>query len=430
MRRYGPAGAPRGPEARLNVYTLGAQRDPSPAITSEGGTLVAWSSVPESDVPQDGSGASVYARLFGAAGNDIGGGEFRVNVTTIGDQSSPAVAASESSMVVAYQITNGTPPDIYVRQYAVSLLPAALEVDPTDEPSSDGNRVFEPGETVMVAPAWRNGTGTAQASTSIAVGFGGAAGPAYSIADASADFGVIPPGATRSCRDTGDCFLFSVSGTRPATHWDTWFTEYASSGFFAQRVRILHIGESFGDVPRSSPFYRFVETVLHHTVMTRCATSSFCPSLPVTRDAMAFHAVRAASPALVPPDCVAGSERFPDVPASVPYCPYVEELARRGVVGGCGGGFYCPTQGVTRETMAVYLLLTKEGTGYVPPACTTPLFNDVPATSPFCRWIEELARRGIVAGCGAGAYCPTAIVSREQMSVFLTGTFGLLLYGP
>jgi hypothetical protein len=35
-----------------------------------------------------------------------------------------------------------------------------------------------------------------------------------------------------------------------------------------------------------------------------------------------------------------------------------------------------------------------------------------------------------VAGCGGGAYCPTAIVSREQMAVFLTGTFGLLLYAP
>ena len=35
--------------------------------------------------------------------------------------------------------------------------------------------------------------------------------------------------------------------------------------------------------------------------------------------------------------------------------------------------------------------------GYVPPACgATPMFADVPATSPFCRWIEELARRGVV----------------------------------
>ena len=57
-------------------------------------------------------------------------------------------------------------------------------------------------------------------------------------------------------------------------------------------------------------------------------------------------------------------------------------------------------------------------------------FADVPETSPFCRWIEELARRGVVTGCGGGNYCPAGAVTREQMGVFLAATFGLTLYGP
>ena len=57
------------------------------------------------------------------------------------------------------------------------------------------------------------------------------------------------------------------------------------------------------------------------------------------------------------------------------------------------------------------------------------MYADVPASSPFCRWIEELSRRGVVTGCGGGNYCPAVSVSREQMSVFLTVTFGLTLYG-
>ena len=57
------------------------------------------------------------------------------------------------------------------------------------------------------------------------------------------------------------------------------------------------------------------------------------------------------------------------------------------------------------------------------------MFADVPETSPFCRWIEELATRGVVTGCGNGNYCPSASVTREQMGVFLTATFGLTLYG-
>jgi S-layer family protein len=132
-----------------------------------------------------------------------------------------------------------------------------------------------------------------------------------------------------------------------------------------------------------------------------------------------------------------GSDVFPmclgaflDVPVSSPFCPWIEELSRRGVVTGCGGGNYCPTAAVSRQEMAVIVLWTKEP-GIVPPACgASTMFSDVPASSPFCRWIEELARRGVVSGCGGGVYCPIAPVTREQMGVFLSITFGLLLYGP
>jgi hypothetical protein len=99
------------------------------------------------------------------------------------------------------------------------------------------------------------------------------------------------------------------------------------------------------------------------------------------------------------------------------------------VVGGCGGGNYCPQDAVTREQMAVFLLRTVDP-ALNPPACVIPVFNDVPATSPFCRWIEELVRRGIAVGCGGGNYCPVDSVTREQMAVFIVVGFGLNLYGP
>jgi hypothetical protein len=40
-----------------------------------------------------------------------------------------------------------------------------------------------------------------------------------------------------------------------------------------------------------------------------------------------------------------------------------------------------------------------------------------------------MARRQIVTGCGGGNYCPAAAVTREQMGVFISVTFGLTLYG-
>jgi hypothetical protein len=118
------------------------------------------------------------------------------------------------------------------------------------------------------------------------------------------------------------------------------------------------------------------------------------------------------------------------VPRSSGYFRFVETLLHKGVTGGCSATDYCPTNAVTREQMAVFVLVGKEGAGYGPAACTTPLFGDVPASSPFCRWIEELSRRGITSGCGGGNYCPADPVTREQMAVFVTATFGLALYGP
>jgi hypothetical protein len=78
--------------------------------------------------------------------------------------------------------------------------------------------------------------------------------------------------------------------------------------------------------------------------------------------------------------------------------------------------------------MAVFVLRTLDP-ALAPVACTTPTYTDVPAASAFCRWIEELTRRNVVSGCGGGNYCPTGAVTREQMGVFISVTFGLTLYG-
>ena len=89
---------------------------------------------------------------------------------------------------------------------------------------------------------------------------------------------------------------------------------------------------------------------------------------------------------------------FPDVPASNPFARWIEELARQGVTGGCGGGLYCPDNPVTRQQMAVFLLKTLLGSTYVPDPCGGD-FDDVPCPSQFADWIEDLAGRSITGGC-------------------------------
>jgi hypothetical protein len=121
---------------------------------------------------------------------------------------------------------------------------------------------------------------------------------------------------------------------------------------------------------------------------------------------------------------------FTDVPTTSNFYSFIETILHRSITGGCTGTTYCPSNSTTREQMSVFVLVAKEGAGYTPPACTTPVFADVPANSAFCRFIEELARRGVTSGCGGGNYCPTASVTREQMSVFVLRTLDPTLNPP
>ena len=114
---------------------------------------------------------------------------------------------------------------------------------------------------------------------------------------------------------------------------------------------------------------------------------------------------------------------FLDVPQGDNFLDYVEKLIRNGITAGCGGGYYCRNASTTRAQMAVFLLKSKLGSGYSPPACTGHVFTDVPCTGGiFDPWIEDLADRGITAGCGGGLYCPASPVTRAQMAVFLLKT--------
>ena len=61
--------------------------------------------------------------------------------------------------------------------------------------------------------------------------------------------------------------------------------------------------------------------------------------------------------------------------------------------------------------------------GQSSPALAT--FNDVPTTDPAFQYIEALFASGATGGCGGGAYCPNAPVTRRQMAVFLAKLLGL-----
>jgi len=420
VRRFDAAGLPIGAESLVNTVTATVQRAPSVAAGANGDFVVAWHSL-----GQDGGGISPYG-IFGQRFSRSGqrrGSEFQINTYTTSSQRDPAVASDpEGNFVVSWSslYEDGSGFGVFAQRFG-GLLPAALAVDTV------GNRVFEPGESVDVRPSWRNVNGTAQTLAGTVVAFTGPFLATYTIVDGTADYGIVANGATTECLE---CYRVAVTSmTRPALHWDAVLEEKAVPDVQGQdKLWRLHLGGSFTDVPTSSGFYRFVETLLHNSITAGCRRTEYCPAGSTAREQMAvFVLVGKEGAGYRPPSCTTAV--FPDVPASSPFCPFIEELARRGVVSGCGGGNYCPADAVTREQMPVFVLRTLDP-ALDPPACSTPVFADVPASSPFCRWIEELARRGVVTGCGGGNYCPADPVTREQMSVFISATFGLVLYGP
>jgi hypothetical protein len=315
--------------------------------------------------------------------------------------------------------------DVSDVNFTIAAVPAQLAEPASIAVDTAGNGVIDINETASVAPAWRNaGANVLSGVTGTITGLVGG-----TIVDGAAGYGTIAVGSTASCTATGNCYAV-LQPSRPTVHFDNAVLETIAPGGNT-KIWTLHIGNSFSDVPASSPFYRFVETILHKNVTGGCTTNTYCPATSTTREQMAVFVLVAREPAgFNPPACVAGSEVFTDVPATSPFCKWVEELARRGVVGGCGNGAFCASNAAAREQMAVFVLRTLLST-LNPPACVagSEMFADVPAGSPFCKWIEELVRRNVVTGCGGGNYCPAAPVTREQMSVFLTVTFGLALYG-
>ena len=196
----------------------------------------------------------------------------------------------------------------------------------------------------------------------------------------------------------------------------------------------MHIGGSFADVPTTNIFYRHVETLLHHGVTGGCATAdSYCPGEITLRKQMAVFLLKALLSACYVPPAATGV--FLDVPVNDTFAPWIEDLAARGITGGCGAGKFCPDDPVKRKQMAVFLLKTLEGSAYTPPDAAG-IFDDVAAADTFAPWIEELYKRGVTGGCSGGPppapifFCPENSVTRGQMAAFLTLTFNLVLYRP
>lgn len=184
----------------------------------------------------------------------------------------------------------------------------------------------------------------------------------------------------------------------------------------------------FSDVGKTHWAKSWIEAVYRAGITSGCATNPrrYCPGNLVTRDQMAVFLLRGIEGgSYTPPPCTA--DPFSDVPAGNDFCPWIQELAARGVTLGCGGGKYCPGNPVSREQMAIFLMRALEGSGYTPAPCLESPFVDVAPGSLSCGYIRDLAARGISSGCGGGNFCPSSPTTRAEMAVFLVRAFSIPL---
>ena len=180
----------------------------------------------------------------------------------------------------------------------------------------------------------------------------------------------------------------------------------------------------FTDVPQANIFHDDVEKVFRAGITAGCGAGAFCVTSPVTRAQMAVFLLKAEhGSSYVPPACTG---IFADVACPGPFTDWIEQLSSEGITAGCGGDNYCPDNPVRRDQMAVFLLKTDHGSGYLPPACAG-VFEDVTCPGPFTDWIEQLYADGVTGGCSTTPllYCPGSSNTRGQMATFLVRTFSL-----
>ncbi|HMZ06015.1 MAG TPA: S-layer homology domain-containing protein, partial [Anaerolineales bacterium] len=102
----------------------------------------------------------------------------------------------------------------------------------------------------------------------------------------------------------------------------------------------------------------WIEALKSDGVTSGCGAGIYCPENSVTRDQMAVFLLKAKYGSAYTPPAVGASTGFTDVPSDHWAAAWIKQLAAEAITGGCGGGLYCPSNAVTRDQMAVFLVRT------------------------------------------------------------------------
>jgi spore germination protein YaaH len=170
------------------------------------------------------------------------------------------------------------------------------------------------------------------------------------------------------------------------------------------------LAQNFSALPFSdiddSPFWQEIVWLHESGITDGCGSGRFCPTATVRRGEMASFLVRALG--LGP----AAKDHFTDDETSI-HEDAINRLATAGITFGCAPSRFCPSGTVRRDEMASFLA---RALGL--PEETTDHFTDDEGNQHESN-INRLADAGVASGCTPTRYCPSGVVSREQMAAFL-----------
>jgi len=238
----------------------------------------------------------------------------------------------------------------------------------------------------------------------------------------------IDPTASSVCSISAGVVSFDAAGTCVIDANQAGNDLYHAAPQVQQSFAVTNNTPTFSDVGTQYWAWNFIERLYAAGITGGCNVTplQYCPESTVTRAQMAVFLERGINGSSYNPPAVGSSTGFGDVSTTYWAGAWIKQLAADGITGGCGNGNYCPDAPVTRAQMAIFLLRSKYGSSYNPPAVGSSTgFGDVSTTYWAGAWIKQLVMEGITAGCGNGNYCPDAPVTRAQMAVFLVRTFNL-----
>ena len=319
------------------------------------------------------------------------GGEMEMNITTSGDQSAPAAAFDGSGFVVVWQSQDqdGSYSGVFGRRQ---------QLHPRGSPSTRGRRLrlrpmptasssrAKPSRRPRLEQRQRRHFGDVAGSSPLFFCILGS--PCVAAGRPRCVLRNAPSGVLGACDDGSPdaCYTVGAGGPRPGTHWDGCFSEDLSTG--GGQLWTLHVGDSFTDVPRSQPFYKKIETMLHTASRPAARHAQYCPSdAGLARPDGDLHREGLAGAGeFVPTTGLLGtvsrttarraaSRSSPTSLRRTPFCRHVHYLAAQNVTLGCGNARTARRQTITRDAMASFIAkaLVAPGGGNAVPPPTDPI---------------------------------------------------------